>query len=181
LRGKHFPTRRIKEFEVVVADQKAFLIGFADVLISFEDDGEWFTMLFELKSSFQDYGQVLRQINAYRYYLSPKYNIIETRLIYSDDFEILNNEEVFQYFRSQGVIASQVSFLDRCNDFIRYAAGLGPAPTWWNENEERLLREHPISFRDPQYPLPRQEKKCEESVEDVKPWEISGGEIDIPF
>jgi len=86
--------------EVPVKSQSGFLYGYADIRLSYKtDQSKRENVLIEVKSSFTDFGEVLRQIRTHQEYLG---NITKTCLVHSglDDEK---NGDAIQYFVSQGI------------------------------------------------------------------------------
>jgi hypothetical protein len=99
----HAPANIRAEFEVPVTDKKGFIYGFADVVIYFQTvEGRQEAILIELKSSFSDFGEVLRQIKTYQEFLSRR--PIKTYLIHPSPTQPLCAREARSYFKSQGVM-----------------------------------------------------------------------------
>lgn len=88
------------KLEIPVKSKSGFLYGYADVCLSYQtDQSKQENVLIEVKSSFTDFGEVLRQIRTYQEYLG---NITKTCLIHSglDDEQ---DKKATQYFVSQGI------------------------------------------------------------------------------
>lgn len=111
--------------EEPVKSKTDYLLGYIDIILSYNTDyNEHQNILIEAKSSFSDYGEVLRQIKTYREYR----NDITKLCLITDKFASVDweNDEEFNYyiecekfFQSQGIYFINFNELDFEIDFLK--------------------------------------------------------------
>ncbi len=112
------PTSEIKVLlEETVKSKTDYLLGYTDVILIYDTDyNEKQTVLIEVKSSFYDYGAVLRQMKTYKEYRN---DITKVCLITDMDFVDKNGEEDYdeyenceKFFQSQNILFETFESID---------------------------------------------------------------------